>query len=137
GIFGMKGLSGIGISFGLDRIQIVMEELGLFTDEQSSSTEVLFINFGDKEALFSLSVANELRDMGVKAEVYPDKSKMKKQLDFANKKNIPNVVMIGSQEMETGKYNMKDMLSGEQKEYIRIDLLEHFAVQNGKNYGRH
>lgn len=137
GIFGMKGLSGIGISFGLDRIQIVMEELGLFTDEQSFSTEVLFINFGDKEALFSLSVANELRDMGVKAEVYPDKSKMKKQLDFANKKNIPNVVMIGSQEMETGKFNMKDMLSGEQKEYSRIELLEHFATQNGKNYGRH
>lgn len=137
GIFGMKGLSGIGISFGLDRIQIVMEELGLFTDEQSTSTEVLFINFGDKEALFSLSVANELRDMGVKAEVYPDKSKMKKQLDFANKKNIPNVVMIGSQEMETGKFNMKDMLSGEQKEYSRIELLEHFATQNGKNYGRH
>lgn len=137
GIFGMKGLSGIGISFGLDRIQIVMEELGLFTDEQSSSTEVLFINFGDKEALFSLSVANELRDMGVKAEVYPDKSKMKKQLDFANKKNIPNVVMIGSQEMESGKFNMKDMLSGEQKEYSRIELLEHFATQNGKNYGRH
>lgn len=137
GIFGMKGLSGIGISFGLDRIQIVMEELGLFTDEQSTSTEVLFINFGDKEALFSLSVANELRDMGVKAEVYPDKSKVKKQLDFANKKNIPNVVMIGSQEMETGKFNMKDMLSGEQKEYSRIELLEHFATQNGKNYGRH
>lgn len=137
GIFGMKGLSGIGISFGLDRIQIVMEELGLFTDEQSSSTEVLFINFGDKEALFSLSVANELRDMGVKAEVYPDKAKMKKQLDFANKKNIPNVVMIGSQEMESGKFNMKDMLSGEQKEYSRIELLEHFATQNGKNYGRH
>lgn len=137
GIFGMKGLSGIGISFGLDRIQIVMEELGLFTDEQSTSTEVLFINFGDKEALFSLSVANELRDMGVKAEVYPDKSKMKKQLDFANKKNIPNVVMIGSQEMETGKFNMKDMLSGEQKEYSRIELLEHFVTQNGKNYGRH
>lgn len=137
GIFGMKGLSGIGISFGLDRIQIVMEELGLFTDEQSTSTEVLFINFGDKEALFSLSVANELRDMGVKAEVYPDKSKMKKQLDFANKKNIPNVVMIGSQEMETGKFNRKDMLSGEQKEYSRIELLEHFATQNGKNYGRH
>lgn len=137
GIFGMKGLSGIGISFGLDRIQIVMEELGLFTDEQSTSTEVLFINFGDKEALFSLSVANELRDMGVKAEVYPDKAKMKKQLDFANKKNIPNVVMIGSQEMESGKFNMKDMLSGEQKEYSRIELLEHFATQNGKNYGRH
>ncbi|AEV31861.1 histidyl-tRNA synthetase [Owenweeksia hongkongensis DSM 17368] len=137
GIFGIKNLSGIGISFGLDRIQIVMEELNLFTDEQVASTEVMFVNFGEKESLFSLTLANDLRDLGVKAEVYPDNAKMKKQLDFANKKNIPNVVMIGSQEMEAGKFSMKNMLSGEQKEYSRIELLEHFSTQKGNQYGRH
>ena len=137
GIFGMKNLSGIGISFGLDRIQIVMEELGLFTDEQAASTEVLFVNFGEKESLFSLSLANDLRDLGVKAEVFPDNAKMKKQLDFANKKNIPNVVMIGSQEMEAERFTMKNMSSGTQQEYSRIELLEHFSTQKGNEYGRH
>ena len=133
----MKNLSGIGISFGLDRIQIVMEELGLFTDEQAASTEVLFVNFGEKESLYSLKLANELRDLDIQAEVYPDNAKMKKQLDFANKKHIPNVVMIGSQEMEAGKFAMKDMRSGEQKEYSRIELLEHFSTKTGNYYGRH
>lgn len=136
GMFGMKGLSGIGISFGLDRIQLVMEELDLFGKLEESGTEVLFINFGEKEALYSLNLANELRDIGVKAEVYPDSAKVKKQMDFANKKNIPKVILIGSREMQDEKYMLKNMASGEQVEYSRIELLEFFS-QQASHYGRH
>lgn len=137
GIFGLKGLSGIGISFGLDRIQIALESLDLFPDLGSSSTEVLFANFGEKEALHSLKLANELRDLGVKAEVYPDGAKLKKQLDFANKKNISKVVLVGSNEMANGSYVVKDMNSGEQGEYTRTELLESFSKINDLDYGRH
>jgi histidyl-tRNA synthetase len=137
GIFGMKNLSGIGISFGLDRIQLVMEELSLFPEMDGNSTEVLFVNFGEAESLYSLTFANELRDLGVKAEVYPDSSKMKKQLDFANKKNIPNVILIGSNEMQAEKYTMKNMLDGTQQDYSRIEILEYFSNHKNSNYGLH
>lgn len=136
GIFGMNGLSGVGISFGLDRIEMVMEELGLFKDTETQTTEVLFVNFGEEEALYSFALANELRDMGIKAEVYPDKAKVGKQLDFANKKGIPSVIMIGSKEMNEEKFALKDMKSGNQQEYSRIELLELFSKQES-NHGRH
>ncbi|MBF98810.1 MAG: histidine--tRNA ligase [Owenweeksia sp.] len=136
-IFGMKGLSGIGISFGLDRIYLVMEELGLFPDVEAEGTEVLFINFGDQEGLFSLKLANELRDLQVKAEVYPDSSKLRKQMDFANKKNIPYVVLIGSEEMKSGQFTVKHMHSGEQHSLSRIELLQHFTENASSDYGRH
>ncbi len=137
GIFGMKNLSGIGISFGLDRIQIVMEELNLFPEMDGNSTEVLFVNFGEAESLYSLTFANELRDLGVKAEVYPDSSKLKKQLDFANKKNIPNVILIGSNEMKAEKFTMKNMNEGTQEDYSRIEILEYFTNRKNSNYGLH
>ncbi len=136
-IFGMKGLSGIGISFGLDRIYLVMEELGLFPDMDAEGTEVLFINFGQEESLFALKLANELRDLSVKSEVYPDSAKLKKQMDFANKKNIPYVVLIGSQEIQDGQFTVKYMQSGEQKTLSRIELLQHFSQNDSSDYGRH
>lgn len=136
-IFGMKGLSGIGISFGLDRIYLAMEELDLFPDMEDEGTEVLFINFGEQEGLFSLKLANELRDQNVKAEVYPDSAKLKKQMDFANKKNIPYVVLIGSQEIRDGQFTLKHMQSGEQSTLSRIELLQHFSQNDPSDYGRH
>lgn len=137
GIFGLKNISGIGISFGVDRIQMVMEELDLFPAMEQHQTEVLFVNFGTKEALYSLKLADQLRNHGVNAEVYPDPVKLKKQMDFANKKNIGRVVLIGSKEMEAERFVMKDMASGEQQEYSRIELLEFFSKSNANHYGRH
>lgn len=137
GIFGLKNISGIGISFGIDRIQLVMEELHLFPDMDQQHTEVLFVNFGDKEALYSLKLADELRKLGVNAEVYPDAVKLRKQLDFANKKDIGYVLLIGSKEMEAERFVMKQMATGEQQEYSRIELLEFFSKTNAKHYGRH
>jgi histidyl-tRNA synthetase len=118
GIFGLKNVSGVGISFGLDRIYLVLEELGLFPDTITKSTEILFINFGDKEALFSLKAIKTIRESGVNAELYPDKitngKHMKKQMNYANKRNIPFVVLVGEEEMNNNVYTLKDMKSGEQ-----------------------
>ncbi|WP_396600566.1 histidine--tRNA ligase [Algibacter sp. R77976] len=114
GIFGMKDVSGVGISFGLDRIYLVLEELGLFPETVTKNVEVLFINFGDKEALFSLKAIKQLRAQGVNAELYPDAAKMKKQMNHANKRNIPFVVLVGDQEIESNTYTLKNMISGEQ-----------------------
>ncbi len=137
GIFGLKNLSGIGISFGLDRIQMVMEELDLFPALDGNSTEVLFINFGEEESLYSLAFANELRDLGVSAEVYPDSAKLKKQMDFANKKHIPYVILIGSREMKEEKFTMKNMTEGSQENYSLIEILEYFSNRKSTHYGRH
>ena len=114
GIFGMKDVSGVGISFGLDRIYLVLEELDVFPKTVTKNVEVLFINFGDKEALFSLKAIKQLRLQGVNAELYPDAAKMKKQMNHANKRNIPFVVLVGDQEIESDTYTLKNMVSGEQ-----------------------
>jgi len=114
GIFGMKDMSGVGISFGLDRIYLVLEELGLFPETVSKNVEVLFINFGDKEALFSLKAIKQLRFQGFHAELYPDPAKMKKQMNHANKRAIPFVVLVGEEEIESNTYTLKNMISGEQ-----------------------
>ncbi len=114
GIFGLKNVSGVGISFGLDRIYLVLEELNLFPKTVSNNTDVLFINFGDKEALFALKTINMLRQKGFNVELYPDKVKMKKQMTYANKRNIPFVVLIGDEEMKTETFAIKKMISGEQ-----------------------
>jgi len=115
GIFGMKNMSGVGISFGLDRIYLVVEELGLFPETVTKNVEVLFINFGDKEALFSLKTIKQLREQGVNAELYPDAAKMKKQMNHANKRNIPYVVLVGEEEMNSNNFTLKNMVSGEQE----------------------
>ncbi|HET8808743.1 MAG TPA: histidine--tRNA ligase [Flavobacteriaceae bacterium] len=116
GIFGLKNMSGVGISFGLDRIYLVLEELDLFPKTLLETTKVLFLNFGESEALYCLKAVKKLRDNGVSAELYPDSAKMKKQMNHANKRNIPFVVLAGNQEMEAGIFTLKNMKSGEQFE---------------------
>lgn len=137
GIFGMKDMPGIGISFGLDRIHIAMLDLDLFPPLAGSRTEVLFINFGKEEGLHSLRLAQELRRLGVPSEVYPDAVKLKKQMSYADKNGIQHVVMIGAEEMKKGRYTLKLMESGEQKELSRLELLEYFNPQAPTSHGRH
>ncbi len=122
GIFGMKDMSGVGISFGLDRIYLVLEELDLFPVTVNKNIDVLFINFGDKEALYSLKAIKILRDKGFNTELYPDAAKMKKQMNHANKRNIPFVVLVGEQEMSKDAFTLKNMISGEQSE-VTLDTL--------------
>ena len=114
GIFGLKNMSGVGISFGLDRIYLVLEELGLFPASAEANTQIIFINFGEKEALYAMKAVRELRNQNVAAEMYPDAAKMKKQMNHANKRNIPFVVLAGTKEMEEGTFTLKNMVSGEQ-----------------------
>ncbi|MBC3759142.1 histidine--tRNA ligase [Hyunsoonleella sp. SJ7] len=122
GIFGMPNMSGVGISFGLDRIYLVLEELVLFPETVSKNVEVLFINFGEKEALFSLKAIKQLRAQDVNAELYPDDAKMKKQMTYANRRNIPFVVLVGESEIGANHYTLKNMVSGSQ-EKVSLDTL--------------
>ncbi|MEL0643345.1 histidine--tRNA ligase [Olleya sp. Ti.3.14] len=122
GIFGLKNVSGVGISFGLDRIYLVLEELGLFPETITKSTEVLFINFGDKESLFSLKAIKDLRENNINAELYPDSAKMKKQMNYANKRNIPFVVLVGEEELKNNQFTLKNMISGEQDK-VNLEVL--------------
>jgi len=115
GIFGMPGLSGVGISFGADRIYDVLNQLDLYPEAVTTATQVLFINFGEKETDYSLPIVASLRKQGVRCEIYPDSSKMKKQMQYANQKAIPFVAMTGETEMQAGKVMLKNMTTGEQK----------------------
>jgi histidyl-tRNA synthetase len=115
GNFGLKNVSGVGISFGLDRIYLVLEELQLFPETVSNNVDVLFINFGNEEALYCLKAIKALRTEGINAELYPDNSKMKKQMNYANKRQISNVVLVGDQELNNNNYSLKDMTSGVQQ----------------------
>ncbi len=128
GIFGLKNMSGIGISFGLDRIYLVMEELNLFQEVKIPKPDILFINFGEEEALYSLKAIQELRNHGIGAELYPDKTKMKKQMNYANKRQIPYVAMAGTNEMEQGVFTLKDMSSGEQKTVNLEEMIKILSV---------
>ncbi len=122
GIFGMPGMSGVGISFGADRIYDVMLGLNLFPEEIGCSTKVLFCNFGSEEQSVAMRLVGELRNHGVAAEIYPDSGKMKKQMEFANRRGIPYVVILGSEERERGAVLVKDMATGEQRE-VAFDAL--------------
>jgi histidyl-tRNA synthetase len=122
GIFGLKGLSGVGISFGLDRIYLVLEELGLFPDSKNEGVQVMFVNFGEDEALYCLKAIRQLRENGINAEIYPDSAKMKKQMNYANKKEIPFVALVGEQEMDADEITIKNMESGEQTKVAFSDL---------------
>lgn len=115
GIFGKEGLSGVGISFGADRIYDCLEQLNLFPEELSSQTDILFINFGEKESLFAQKTARILREKGVKVEVYPDNAKLKKQMNYANDRHIRFVILAGEEEIRQNKVSLKDMLTGEQQ----------------------
>nr|WP_298790355.1 histidine--tRNA ligase [uncultured Allomuricauda sp.] len=126
GIFGLKGVSGVGISFGLDRIYLVLEELGLFPETLDKSIDVLCINFGKEESLASLRLVGNLRENGIKAEVYPSASKMQKQMKYANNRQVPYVLMIGDQELSKGEFVVKNMASGTQQTYL-LDKPEEFV----------
>ena len=125
GIFGMSGMSGVGISFGADRIYDVMLGLSLFPEEIGCSTKVLFTNLGEGEQAAAMPLISELRNAGIAAEIYPDSGKMKKQMEYANRRGIPYVVIIGSDELQRGVATVKNMLSGEQHEVAFGDLASH------------
>lgn len=114
-VFGVKNIPGIGISFGLDRIYLVMEELGLFSENTEVSVKYLFANYGEKEALEAFKIIAKLRAEGISAELYPESSKLKKQFTYAEKKGIPNLVFFGEQEIAEGNITVKNLADGEQK----------------------
>ena len=114
GIFGMPGVSGVGISFGADRIYDVLNQLDLYPKSAARGTQVMFVNFGAAEAAYCLPLVAKLRGAGIAAELYPDSVKMKKQMSFANDHAIPYVVMVGESEMQSGQLSVKNMITGEQ-----------------------
>lgn len=124
GIFGLKDVSGVGISFGADRIYDVMLEANLFPDSVRQGADILFINFGEAEAAHCLKLVRDLQKQGVRAELFPDSAKMKKQMNYANNNAIPWVAMIGSDEMEAGTVSLKNMASGEQETVAAGKVLE-------------
>ena len=114
GIFGMPGISGVGISFGVDRIFDVLNALDAYPKEAVNGTQLLFINFGEKETAFCMPIAARLREEGIRTEVFPDSVKMKKQMSYANAKSIPFVALVGENEMNEGNVTLKNMTTGEQ-----------------------
>ncbi|HEX5743183.1 MAG TPA: histidine--tRNA ligase [Flavobacteriaceae bacterium] len=115
GIFGLKDMSGIGVSFGLDRIYLVLDELSLFNEVALPKPDILFVNFGSDEALYATKAIKKLRALGVKSELYPEATKLKKQLNYADKRKIPLVVLIGLAELENNTFTIKNMISGDQQ----------------------
>ena len=129
GVFGMPGLSGVGISFGADRIYDVLNTLDLYPAEATASTDVMFVNFGAAEAAASMKMMKELRAAGIACEIYPDAAKMKKQMAYANAAAVPFVAMVGESEMQAGKMALKNMATGEQ---TLVSPSEAAAVISGK-----
>ena len=127
GIFGMPGLSGVGISFGVDRIYDVLNALDLYPKDSLQTTQVLFINFGEKETSYCLPIINKVRAQGIRAEIYPDSTKMKKQMSYANAKQIPFVVLAGESEMAAGKVTLKNMETGNQDLVTPEELIERIS----------
>ena len=125
GIFGMPGISGVGISFGADRIYDVLNQLELYPEEVTTATQILFINFGEKETEYCLPILSDLRAAGIRAEIYPDAAKMKKQMQYANVKAVPFVALVGENEMNTGMVTLKNMTTGEQQMVPAAELLSH------------
>ena len=124
GMFGLKGLTGVGISFGADRIYDVMEELNLFPASNGQSTQLLICCFDKEGEQFAFPILQKLRKQAVNAELYPAGTKLKKQLDYANSKNIPFTVIIGSEEMESGLLTIKNMQTGVQDKATVDQILE-------------
>ncbi|WP_338733411.1 histidine--tRNA ligase [Mangrovimonas cancribranchiae] len=127
GIFGLKNMSGVGISFGLDRIYLVLEELNLFPNTVNKNIKALFINFGDNEALYAIKAVKALRNHNINTELYPDAAKMGKQMKHADKRQIPYTVLVGEKEMESSKYTLKHMVSGEQEQLSLDELIAKLA----------
>ena len=124
GVFGMDGMSGVGISFGADRIYDVLNQLDLYPADSLKTTQVMFVNFGEKEAAYLLPVMARVRAAGIRAELYPEAAKMKKQMGYADAKKIPFVALVGENEMADGKINLKNMQSGEQESVGMDELIE-------------
>ena len=124
GIFGLPDVSGVGISFGADRIFDVMDQLNLFPEETTAASKVFFVNFGEKEEVYLLPILAQLRNIGVSCEIYPEADKMKKQMNYANRKGIPYVVLAGESEIESGKLTLKEMISGNQQLLNIEELLD-------------
>jgi histidyl-tRNA synthetase len=122
GVFGMAGVSGVGISFGADRIYDVLNQLNLFDETRVSSTEVLIVNFGENEILYAMKILDKLRFMDVRSELYPDSVKLKKQMSYADSKKIPYIIIAGEDEIKTGTLTIKTMSSGEQSKIALTDL---------------
>ena len=122
-VFGVKNIPGIGISFGLDRIYLVMEELGLFPDNSESTVKYLFANYGETEAVEALKIIQKIREKGISAELYPESAKLKKQFTYAEKKGIPNLVFFGEQEISEGNITVKNLENSEQKTWSIDDFL--------------
>lgn len=124
GIFGMPGLSGVGISFGADRIYDVLNALDLYPKEATTATQLLFINFGEKETMYCLPIASMVRKAGIRTEIFPDKAKMKKQMGYANAKGIAFVALAGDDEIAQGMVTLKNMTTGEQKLVTKEELVK-------------
>ena len=131
GVFGMPGLSGVGISFGADRIYDVMNQLNLYPKEIESSIKVMFINFGEREARQALKYVKALRQAGIPSQVYPDSAKMKKQMSTADADKVPYVAFVGEQELTDGNIMLKDMATGEQCKVTIDELIA--RVSDGNN----
>ena len=127
GIFGMPGLSGVGISFGVDRIYDVLNALDLYPKDSVTTTQLLFINFGERETAYCLPIINKVRARGIRSEIYPDASKMKKQMSYANAKQIPFVALAGESEINEGKVTLKNMETGEQQMVTPDELIERLS----------
>ena len=126
GIFGLKNMSGVGISFGADRIFDVMQQLDLFPKDNTTTTQILFVNFGEKEEKYCLPLLKQLRTAGINTEIYPEAAKMKKQMGYADTKKIPFVAIVGENEINEGKINLKNMLTSEQSLVTLEELIERF-----------
>ena len=126
GIFGMPGLSGVGISFGVDRIYDVLNALDLYPKDSLNTTQLLFINFGEKENAYCLPIAAKVREAGIRTEIFPDAAKMKKQMSYANAKQIPFVALAGENEIAQGKVTLKNMETGEQSLVTAEEIIDKF-----------
>ena len=123
GIFGMPGISGVGISFGADRIYDVLNTLDLYPKEITTNTQLLFINFGDKEAEYCMPIVSKSRANGIRTELFPDAAKMKKQMSYDNANNIPFVALAGDDEIQKGVVTLKNMETGEQKQVTAEEMI--------------
>jgi histidyl-tRNA synthetase len=124
GIFGLPNVSGVGVSFGAERIYDILTQMNLFPPKSTETTKVLFVNFGEKEEAYCLPVLADLRKNGINAEIFPDKAKMQKQMNYANKKEIPFVVLAGESEIQAKSFTLKNMESGEQKSVSAEELIK-------------
>jgi histidyl-tRNA synthetase len=129
GLFGVKGIAGVGISFGVDRIYDVMDELGIFPESIQKGTTVLFFNTGSEEEKHILKMAQELRSKGISTEIFHEATKFDKQFKYAERKNIPYVVIVGSKEIEAGTCMVKNLLSSKQVE-IKVNELAQGLIEN-------